>query len=374
MNNKEIKILIAAGGTGGHLYPALAIIEQLLKNKGVKILFVGTKGGIEEAVVKKAGIPFESISAKKLLRRNVLTYPAFFFSAVAACFQSLSIVNKFRPDVCVGVGGYVSGPVALAGWFLRVPVFIHEQNTVAGLTNRILGKAATGIGITFEVSGKYFPKEKIEVTGNPVREEVLSAERETSMKKLGLDLNKKTVLVFGGSRGARKINTVFAEALKLLDKPDLQILHITGRDDFESVKSLTSGFKPSAMSYELYAYMDDIWDALAAADLVVCRAGATSIAEITTRGLPSILIPYPYAAENHQMLNAEVLMGRGASRTIADSDLNGRRLACEILSLINNLEILEKMGRASKNFGRPCAAARIAAIILQMAQQVTSNK
>lgn len=376
----SVKIILAAGGTGGHLYPAIAIVRELLKNPRARLLFVGTKEGIEERVLRTENLipagkdsadnfEFRSISVKKFVRRNIAEYPSFILSALAACVQSFFLIMKFKPDVAVGVGGYVSGPVILVSALCGVPTLIHEQNTIAGLTNRILALFVQKICITFETSRKFFPAHKIEFTGNPVRKEVLSVCRVSSAKKLGLDPDKKTILVFGGSRGARKLNLVMVSALKLLNGTNLQIVHISGREDYETIRSLTHNQQLETLNYFLYPYLDNMWDALAAADLVVSRAGATSIAEITARGLPSILIPYPYASDKHQEMNASVLKEKGAARIIPDRELTAEKMADEILSLINDTPALELMASASRFISKPEATEKIVSIIYQLARK-----
>ena len=363
----DVKIIIATGGTGGHLYPALAVARMLGTRANLKLLFVGGKGSLEEKKVSSICIPFRGIVVRKFLRGQFIFLPSFILNLCIACIQSFFIIMEFRPDVVVGMGGYVSGPVLLTSALCGIPTLIHEQNTVAGLTNRILAKFVRRIGITFEMSRRYFPNTKTEFIGNPVREEVLTAQRDSSVKKLGLQPNKKTVIVFGGSSGAKKINKAIVDALKFLDGSNLQILHITGPNDYNYVKSLTSALHLTNCALYLYSYLDNIWDALASADLVVSRAGATSIAEITARGLPSILIPYPYASENHQELNSRVLEEKGAARVLLDRELTGENLAREILNLIGDDEKMKRMAYQSKSFGQPDATKKLVNAIYQLA-------
>ena len=364
-----MKIIIAAGGTGGHLYPALAIAQMLLKDKDIELLFIGGKKSLEEKKVRGLGIPFKAILVRKFERGQIISLPLFILNLCIACVQSLFIVIKFKPDIVVGMGGYVSGSVLLTSALCGMPTLIHEQNTIAGLTNRILSRFVRRICITFEASTKYFPADKIEFTGNPVREEVLSSQRNSSILKLGLDSNKKTVLVFGGSRGARKINLTLVDALKFLGSSNLQILHITGPEDYELIKSLTSTLHLSPCTLHLYSYLDNMWDALASADLVISRAGATSIAEITAKGLPSILIPYPYASENHQEINSRILEKIGAAKVLLDRELTGERLAREISGLIGDDEKLKRMAIQSKSSGKPDATQKIVNIIYRVAKK-----
>jgi UDP-N-acetylglucosamine--N-acetylmuramyl-(pentapeptide) pyrophosphoryl-undecaprenol N-acetylglucosamine transferase len=369
-----MKIIIAAGGTGGHLYPALAAAKMFLNDPNVKLLFVGGKGSLEERKINDAGIPYKGITVRKFLRRRIISMPSFISSLFAACAQSFFIVIKFKPDVVVGMGGYVSGPILLISALCGIPTFIHEQNTVAGLTNRILAKFVSKIGITFETSKKYFPGYKVELTGNPVREEVLLARKDTSIEKLGLDPGKKTVFVFGGSHGARKINIAILDAIKFLSNSNLQILHITGPEDYDFVKSAVIERRISTIGYFIYPYLDNIWDALVSADLVVSRAGATSIAEITVKGIPSILIPYPYASDNHQELNSRVLEEKCAARVLLDRELTGESLAHEILSLIDKEENMRSMSCRSKSFGQPDATRKMVNIVYRLAEKHGKNK
>jgi len=357
-----MKIIITGGGTGGHFYPALAVAQELLKDKSVELLYVGERSGIEEKVIKDAHIDFKGITVKKYLRKKFIQFPFFLFYAFIGCFQSLFIILKFRPNVVAGFGGYVSAPVVLISSLLGVKTLIHEQNTVAGLANRKLAAFVSKICITFNESLKYFPAKKTMFTGNPVRQEVLEAKKEISIEKLGLDKDKLVILVFGGSRGAHKINITLASGLKYFRDKNLQILHITGRLDYDEVRAiiLTQNFS----GYKLYDYADNMWDFLVCADLVVSRAGATSIAEITDLGIPSILIPYPFAAENHQEINAKVLEKDQASIIISDKNMTSEILAENILHIIEDPVLLKKMAQASKNLGQPKAAQKISAAIL----------
>ncbi len=362
-----MKVLFASGGTGGHIYPGLAIAACLKrKNEEVKILFVGTKQGLEKNIIEQAGFPLVTLSIRPWLRKDFRELLVVSAQMIIGFFQSFFLLIKFHPTIVIATGAYISVPVVFASSLIGIPIFLHEQNLIPGKANRFLShlKGIKKIGVTYEASKKYFPQGRVEITGNPVREELLQATRQEGRKKFGLGENKKVVLIFGGSRGARKINTSTANALKIWrDYAELQILHVTGKGLFKEVIQLLDTAHYQTANYLVYPYLYDMADALASADLVVSRAGATTLAEITARGVPSILIPYPYAANNHQEYNARYLEEKGAAKVILDQQLSGSILAQTVLDIINTPLRLRKMGEASKKLAQPAAGERISEII-----------
>ena len=284
-----MRILVTGGGTGGHIYPALAIAHRLRKENH-RILFVGAEEALDRDIIVREGFEFRSISVLPLERRVSLQFLKFLIKFIMGFFQSFPILFDFKPHLIVGTGGYSSAPVALAAYFLRIPLLIHEQNLYPGLTNRFLSRFAKEINITFAESKEYFKKKEARVTGNPIREEILNLDRERALKDLKLRSKKFNLLVFGGSRGARAINYCLAQALKkgLLEGKGLQIILLTGFLDFEY---LIQASKSSKIPILIKPFLHNMAQAYGAADLVISRAGATTLAELTACGLPAILIP-----------------------------------------------------------------------------------
>lgn len=363
-----MRVIISGGGTGGHIYPAITIIKEIAKvDSSCEILFVGTKSGLEADIIPKEGFDFITVDVKGFERRLSLQNIATIIRTTGSVWKCRNIVRNFKPDIVIGTGGYVCGPVLLAASLLGVPTMIQEQNVIPGITNKILARFVSKIAIGYADAAKHFGQSsKVVFTGNPIRPEVLTVSREQGVSELGLDPLKRTVLISGGSRGARSINRAMIEVHKrYAGHHKIQLLHITGTNEYndivESLQHESIDFaKAGNISIKPYVY--NMPDALAAADLAVFRAGAIGLAELTAKGIPSILVPYPYAAENHQEFNAMVMKRHGAAEVIRDAELNGTRLFEMIEGLIHNPERLAAMAQASKNLGRPDAAKTIAQI------------
>ena len=356
-----MRFVISGGGTGGHIYPALAIARGLQQRYlGSEILYLGTDRGLETEIVPKAGLAFRTIKGAGIKRSLSLANLAVFWQAAAGVAGATRILRRFRPVAVVGTGGYVCGPVVLAAALLRIPSLIHEQNALPGVTNRILARFTGHVAVTFEESARYFGRrDGVTVTGLPVRPEVLTVVREEARAAMGLSEHERLILSFGGSQGARAINLAMAQVLKQLRaRPGLRFLHVTGPKQYEE---FMSGLKSVGMASENYgninvvSYLHNMPEALAAADLAVCRAGAATIAELTVRGLPSILVPYPYAAANHQEYNARALVDRGAAVMVTDRDLKGDQLARTMADMLEQPLGLAAMGSKSLAMGRPRA-------------------
>jgi undecaprenyldiphospho-muramoylpentapeptide beta-N-acetylglucosaminyltransferase len=369
-----VRVLIAGGGTGGHIYPALTIGKALLE-KGAEVIFAGTDKGLEKQIIPREGFRLETISVDYFPRRLSWRLVRSFFVAAKGVAEALALVRRLSPDVCVGTGGYVAGPVVLAAALSGVPTVIQEQNALPGLTNRILARFADKVAVGYEAAALSFGRgDKLVVTGNPIRPEIVAMTRQRGAARLGVDPTKRLVLITGASQGARSINHAVLEAFPKLTTLDAQFLIATGAAGF---KDFVSGVRAQAGKGRPFLdgqgerfgnlmavpYLYDMPAALAASDLVVGRAGALSIAEITARGLPAILIPYPYAAENHQEKNARVLEAAGAARVILDRELNAARLYDEIASLLADDERLAAMAEASRKLGKPDAVWEIVALI-----------
>ena len=322
-----MNVVIAGGGTGGHLYPGIAIARELLKEGGNEVLFVGTALGIEARVLPKEGLPVRFIMVGKLKGMNPLAVIKTMVLLPMGVLQSMMVLRKIRPDVVIGVGGYSSGPMGLAAWFLRIPLVLVEPNSYAGLANRKLGKLAAKVVLCFPGTGaqKFFPPEKTANLGPLVRKGIEQGDREKALADFGLEPGGFTVLVMGGSGGAHAINMTMKQAAGLLkDAPGLQVLHQTGEKDVDEV---AAGYRDAGVKAVVLPYIHDMAGAYAAADLVVGRSGATTVAELAVCGKHAVLVPFPFAADNHQEYNARTLAVRGMAEVIIQRELTPEKLA-----------------------------------------------
>lgn len=355
-----MRLLIAGGGTGGHLYPGLAIAEEIkVKDREAEVLFVGSRRGREEEIVLREGFNFSPLSAKKLPEKiNLATFPAI-FSYLLSLLQSLFILRRFKPDVVMGMGGYLSLPVMLVSLFLRLPTLIHEQNALPGRANIFLSRWVRRILISYEESERYFPQNKVRMSGNPVRE--IKKDKRKARKELGLDEEKKIILIFGGSQGAKKINQATLVALPQLLEKGWQVVHITGLNNYQEVRKKmldvspvsSTGQMSEGRNYKIFPYLDNLLEVINLSSFVVCRAGATTCAELTYLGKPALLVPYPYALGAHQEYNANILERAGAAKVCRDEELSGPLLERVIEEVLENPSVLAKMEAASKDLGKP---------------------
>jgi len=370
-----MRTILTGGGTGGHIYPALAIARGLInEDPKAEILFVGTDKGLESDVVPKAGFALTTVSAQGLERRLSWRAVAAGGRFAAGCGQARRIIKKFRPDVVIGTGGYVCAPVVLMAALSGIPTVIHEQNAFPGLANRFLSRFVDRVLLTFGDARQFFPvKADTEVTGLPIRPEILAADSIAGRDFFGLVRDRFTLLVTGGSRGARSINRSMGSIYhELAGSADIQVLHITGATDFEETLAAVRarGLElANCGNITLKPYVYEMEHALAAADLVVCRAGAATLAELTVLGKPAILVPYPLASENHQEYNARSLVRRQAAEMILDRDISGDRLWAAIRSLVEDRERLRVMGEQSRTCGKPQALQRIVCVVRELASQ-----
>lgn len=370
-----MRILIAAGGTGGHLYPALAINSYLKEHHLVsRILWVIGKRDLESELIPLQGFEFKQIKAQTFPRALSIKWVSFGVSLVVSFFQSFLILWQFKPSIVIGMGSFHSYPVVTLAFLFGIRSLICEQNVYPSLTNRFLSWYASKIATSWAQTNEYLSrrvKNKIQLIGNPIRSEILKVKREEGIEKLDLDKNKFTLLFLGGSQGAHSLNKSGAEAIKLLDKEkiatEIQVIFITGRNDVKWVRDFLKSLQIKSLTFP---YLEEIRYAYAASDLVICRSGAGAIAEITALGLPSILIPYPYAAEGHQYKNAKVLEEKGAACIISEKNLTKERLKKLLLDLIGNKPLLEKMSRQSKELGRPQAARKMAELVCEMGKKL----
>jgi UDP-N-acetylglucosamine--N-acetylmuramyl-(pentapeptide) pyrophosphoryl-undecaprenol N-acetylglucosamine transferase len=360
------RLLVAGGGTGGHIYPGLAVAAEWAAAGGTAA-FAGVPGNLEARLAPAAGYAFYPVEVRGLTRGRSLSArlgalrALLLLLTLAPLREALSAIRRYRPDVVLGCGGYVSGPVLLAARLKHIPTMILQIDIGVGLANQLAGRFVDCIGVALPEAGERFARQgAVRVVGNPVRSEIISASRQDGIKAFGLDESRQTILAFGGSLGSRAINEALVGALRiLLARPDWaatrQVLHVTGKNNLISLDSAEA--ERAGLKLVAPPYCDRMPLAYAAADLAICRSGATTAAELTARGLPAILIPWAGAAENHQEGNARVLERRGAARVILDSDLSPERLASELDGLISAPGRLRDMATASRAAGIPNAAS-----------------
>jgi len=351
------RLMIAGGGTGGHLYPGIAVAEEAIKD-GSEVLFVGTEKGIEARVLPREGFTLKTIRAGKFKGVGVADRMRTMLTIPMGIADSVRIIKGFRPDAALGVGGYASFPALVAARLMGVPVVIQEQNAYPGLTNRTLGRFASAVALGFREAGGFFPAGRARHTGNPIRAGLLSADRAKALTDFGMEDGRTTVLVFGGSGGAHRINKAVAEVLPYLKEftRGVQFIHQTGEKDLDMVND---AYKNAGFTATVLPFIYDMAGAYACADLALCRSGALTLAELTVLGKPALLIPYPYAANNHQEVNARALEKAGAARVILDSEASGERLAGELIGLINDRDALLGLAGRSLTLGRADAARRV---------------
>ncbi len=370
------RAVVSGGGTAGHIYPALAVVEKL-EQRGVDVTFVGTPDGLESRIVPEAGVAFSALPAAGFDRARPLTLLTSSLTIAASSLRAWALLGRLNPAVVIGFGGYVSIPVGIAARLRGIPLVIHEQNSVPGLANRFLAPRAAAVALTYPESSTHLKGAgETVVTGNPIRGDVLTADRASGREELGLPADATVLLVFGGSRGARHINTtIVAAANKLLENPELHVVHVTGSLEESTVReALAKQGADASGRWHVYGYLDGMGRALAAADLVVSRAGATSIAEITALGIPAILVPYPHATDDHQTTNAAACVEAGAAYRVADSDLDQGEFAELVSRLISDPDRRATMAAASHELGRPDAADRVADLALSMSSPHNQSK
>ena len=353
-----MRILIAGGGTGGHVIPALAIARELKASYGAEILFVGTARGIENRLVPQAGFQLELIKVGALKNVSVTTRLRTLLGLPLAILQASKIVRAFRPQVVVGVGGYASGPAMAAAILGHIPTLAFESNYVPGFANRVVGRWVSAAAVHFKETARYFHNAR--VAGVPVRPEFISiAPRPTNARP--------TLLVFGGSQGAHAINQAVTAAIAEVQRrvPDLHVIHQTGERDYNDVQA---AYTRAGTSAEVSAFIDNMPQAFAQADLLVCRAGASTVAEITAAGKPAIFIPFPRAADDHQRRNAEAVAASGAAIVITETVLTPQRLAQAITELLIDHEKLRQMSEKARALSHPGATKEVAQMIAELAR------
>lgn len=365
-----MKILLTGGGTGGHIYPALAFIKYVKSvDPTSEFMYIGAKRGLENKILPQTDIPFQTLEIQGFKRSlsvdNLKTLQLFFRSMR----QAKKILHDFQPDVVIGTGGYVSGAVVFQASRMHIPTIIHEQNSVPGITNKFLARYVDKIGIAFSDAGQYFPLAKTELVGNPRAQEMQGIVRSDVLSQYDLKPGVKTVLIFGGSQGALKINQAVVNALPILAKKNYQVLYASGERYYHQIEEEIGMSKDAFVNISIQPYIHNMAEVMANCDLLIGRAGATSIAELTALGLPSILIPSPYVTNDHQTKNAKSLEKIGASKVIADADLTGERLVRAIDSIMNDDTLLQNMSKASKSQGIVDASQRLYKLVLEVTEK-----
>ncbi|MEE8399922.1 MAG: undecaprenyldiphospho-muramoylpentapeptide beta-N-acetylglucosaminyltransferase [Desulfobacterales bacterium] len=357
MTFPPLGIVIAGGGTGGHLNPGIAIAQEFMeRNQGNRLLFIGTNRPLEVSLLAKAGFEHRWITAAGIKGLGIRKQAGSFLKIPRGIVESILMLKRFKPDLAVGVGGYSAGPVVLGAWLLGIRTVFHEQNFLTGMTNRMLAPFVDRIYVSFEKTAADFNRKKVRVTGNPVRSEVLALVEDN--RSLEAPRTRCfTVFITGGSQGAHGINQAVMQALEHIDHPDdFYFIHQTGSEDEAMV---ADAYRRRGIPGLVQSFFDDMAAQYHRADLVVCRAGATTIAEVTTIGKAVFFVPLPSAADQHQVLNARMLKDRGAADMILEEELSGKLLMGKIQYYASNRDALDAMAMKARAFGRPAAAADI---------------
>jgi UDP-N-acetylglucosamine--N-acetylmuramyl-(pentapeptide) pyrophosphoryl-undecaprenol N-acetylglucosamine transferase len=357
---KALRVVIAGGGTGGHLFPGIAIAQEFLaRNAENSVLFVGTGRPFEISILSEAGFAHKRITAEGFKGRGIWHQLVSILKVPKGVIESMLILKGFKPHIVIGVGGYSAGPLAMGAWLLGIKIVLHEQNILPGITNRILSRFADRICVSFAETIMGVTPKKIRLTGNPVRKEIVQCAE--TLKNTNIKASKKekkfTILILGGSQGAHSINMALLEALEHLEnRENIFFVHQTGAQDETQVKQ---SYDKNGIENDTRAFFKDMARQYQNADLIICRAGATTVAEIKAIGKGVIFIPFPFAADNHQVLNARSLERVGAAEMILEKNLSGKFLAERINYYVQRPEALKQMASRSRDFGRVDAAAMI---------------
>ncbi len=354
-------VLIMAGGTGGHIFPALAVAD-VLASRQIPLLWLGSKYGMENRLIPERGIRLLRIAIRGLRGKGRLALLLAPFKLMFALLQAIWLLSRFRPRLVLGMGGYVSGPAGLAAWLLRIPLLIHEQNTIAGMTNRLLAPLAKRVLQAFPDTFDGSCKTPVILMGNPVRADITSLPEPTV--RLQTETGKLSVLVLGGSLGASALNQTVPLAIKNLEAVELKLVHQTGEAEMESTRNAYVG---AEFDYEVCAFIDDMAAAYAEADVVVCRAGALTVSELAAVGIASILVPYPHAVDDHQTTNAQFLVNADAAVMISQNDLTADSLMTELKTLADDPQKRINMACRARDLACVDAATAIADVCLEVA-------
>ena len=359
-----MKVIVSAGGTGGHIYPALAIINKLKeRNKDLDVLYIGTTDRMEKDLIPSLGIPYKGIEMKGLNRKKIFKNISVIKSFRKAIKDIKEIMKEYKPDVVLGIGGYITAPVIIAAHSLGIKTFIHEQNSIPGLSNKLLKKKASKIGVSLKESEKYFKRCDVEFTGNPRSEEAFNA-KPVDKKKYDLTESKKLVLFVMGSLGSLTITKMMKDIIPEFKSKDYEVLFVTGTRYFDQYKDVNV-----PKNVKMVPLLKDMLDVLKRTDLIITRAGASTIAEITAIGVPCIMVPSPYVTHNHQEKNAKVLEDNGSAVVIKEKELTCDRLLSTIDELINDEDRLKDMKSKSEKLGVRDSATKIAKIIEKLVSE-----
>ena len=365
-----MRIIVSGGGTGGHIYPALALINEIKKlEPSAEFLYIGTEKGLESSLVTREGIPFKTIHITGFKRKISLDNMKTVMRFLKGVSDAKKMIKQFKPDVVIGTGGYVCGPVVYAAAKLKIPTVIHEQNSVPGLTNKFLSRYVSKVAISFEESRTFFPENKVVYTGNPRATEAALVREKDRLTDIGLNKDKKTVLIVGGSRGARPINDAFLEVLNEAGTRNYQFLYVTGEVHYENVMAEVKK-QGSPKNIQIQPFIHNMPEVLKNVQLIVARAGATTLAEVTAVGLPSILIPSPYVTNNHQEKNARALSNKNAAILKLEKEMTGNVLLKEIDQIMNDDQQWNEMHMAALKLGKPEAAKEI----FELMQKLLENR
>lgn len=367
-----MRVVLTGGGTGGHIYPALAVAREISRQMPqAAFLYIGSKNGLEAKLVPREGIPFQSVEISGLKRKLTLENVKTLWNFWRAVQDSKQMLREFKPDVVIGTGGYVCGPVVYAAAKLGIPTMIHEQNVVPGLTNKFLARSVSRVAVCFEESLSFFPASKTVLTGNPRATEVKHGNKQAGRDFLGIDADKRIVLIIGGSRGARAINEAVLSVIPQLGALEhTHVVYVTGEVHYQAIADELKKKAPLPENITVLPFVHNMPDLLAATHVLVGRAGASTLAEITALGVPAILIPSPYVTNNHQEKNARGLERAHAARVIVERDLTGERLLSVLSELLHDPNEWEEMRKGSLSLGMPDAAAEI----VRQLQEIASKK
>ena len=354
MKTGPVRMIIAGGGTGGHLFPGISVAKELLsRNSENRVLFVNTGNPFEKRTLNRLGFKFQTVKAEGIKSRSLARQIISFFKIPLGLFESILILNKFKPDIVAGMGSYSSFPVVICAWLMRIKTVLCEQNILPGITNKILSHFADKIYLSFDRTAASFKKKKWLVTGNPVDRQIVEYAKKTVPEKT----ENFRVLVLGGSQGAHSINTAVSNVLKhIKGSKNFYFVHQTGKADEKKVRE---AYMAHGVKSLVKPFFDDMPLQYFKADLIICRAGATTVAEASAIGRGIIFIPFPFAADNHQVLNARHLADKGAAEMILEKDLGGRLLARRINYYASHRQVLDSIGIKAKKFGKPEAAKAI---------------
>jgi len=370
---KQLRIVVSGGGTGGHIYPALAIAQGLMDAAPTQILYMGSQNSMEERLCHEVGLPFFAIEAKGL-RRSLKAIGDLCVN-YRGMRQARKKIKEFTPDLVIGTGGFASAPVVHAASQLKIPTMIHEQNAYPGVANRFLAQDAAAVCLTFEAAAENFHARTILLTGLPVRKSILETSREAARVYFSLDDTKPVLLVCGGSQGARTLNRALEKSWQPILAAGWRIIHITGKKNYQEVCQAADKKGLDLKSgLIILPYLDKMEYGLAIADLVVGRAGASFLAEVMCKGIPSVLVPYPHASGNHQMMNARAMEENGAAVLIANALCNGETLTKTLMGLFADQEKREHMSQAALKMAKPEALDNLVEIALRLTGFHTEEK